>query len=185
MVRFCFFFSSRRRHTRLRRDWSSDVCSSDLALPVGETGELCVRGPQVMQGYWKMEDSGVDEKGWFNTGDIATIDETGHVFIVDRKKDMIIVSGFNVYPNEVEAVVAEHPAIMECGCIGVEDEKSLETVKVFAVLHEGQSLTAEELIAFCREKLTAYKVPTHVEFINELPKTNVGKVLRRELKNLN
>jgi len=155
------------------------------ALPVGETGELCVRGPQVMQGYWKMEDSGVDEKGWFNTGDIATIDETGHVFIVDRKKDMIIVSGFNVYPNEVEAVVAEHPAIMECGCIGVEDEKSLETVKVFAVLHEGQSLTAEELIAFCREKLTAYKVPTHVEFINELPKTNVGKVLRRELKNLN
>jgi len=155
------------------------------ALPVGETGELCVRGPQVMQGYWKMEDSGVDEKGWFNTGDIATIDETGHVFIVDRKKDMIIVSGFNVYPNEVEAVVAEHPAIMECGCIGVEDEKSLETVKVFAVLHEGQSLTAEELIAFCREKLTAYKVPKHVEFINELPKTNVGKVLRRELKNLN
>jgi len=155
------------------------------ALPTGEAGELCIRGPQVMQGYWKTQDSGVDESGWFNSGDIATIDETGHVFIVDRKKDMIIVSGFNVYPNEVEAVVAEHPAVMECGCVGVESEKSLEAVKVFAVLHEGQSLTAEELIAFCRENLTAYKVPKHVEFIEELPKTNVGKVLRRELKNLN
>jgi len=158
---------------------------SGQALPTGEAGELCIRGPQVMQGYWKTQDSGVDESGWFNSGDIATIDETGHVFIVDRKKDMIIVSGFNVYPNEVEAVVAEHPAVMECGCVGVESEKSLEAVKVFAVLHEGQSLTAEELIAFCRDKLTAYKVPKHVEFINELPKTNVGKVLRRELKNLN
>jgi len=155
------------------------------ALSEGEPGELCVRGPQVMQGYWKVEDSGVDENGWFSTGDVATIDETGHVFIVDRKKDMIIVSGFNVYPNEVEAVVAEHPTVMECGCIGVESEKSLEEVKVFAVLHEGQSLTADELIAFCREKLTAYKVPKHVEFIHELPKSNVGKVLRRELKNLN
>jgi long-chain acyl-CoA synthetase len=155
------------------------------ALPVGEAGELCVRGPQVMQGYWKVEDSGVDEKGWFSTGDVATIDETGHVFIVDRKKDMIIISGFNVYPNEVEAVVAEHPAILECGCVGVESEKSQEAVKVFAVLREGQSVTAEELIAFCRENLTAYKVPKHVEFIAELPKTNVGKVLRRELKNIN
>jgi long-chain acyl-CoA synthetase len=154
------------------------------ALPVGEAGELCVRGPQVMQGYWNTEDSGVDESGWFYTGDIATIDETDHVFIVDRKKDMIIVSGFNVYPNEVEAVVAEHPAILECGCVGVEGEKSQEAVKVFAVLREGQSVTAEELIEFCRESLTAYKVPKHVEFIAELPKTNVGKVLRRELKNL-
>jgi len=152
---------------------------------VDEAGELCVRGPQVMQGYWKAEDSGVDEKGWFKTGDIATIDETGYIFIVDRKKDMIIVSGFNVYPNEVEAVVAEHPAVLECGCVGVENKKSQEAVKVFAVLREGQSVTAEELITFCREKLTAYKVPKHVEFINELPKTNVGKVLRRELKNLN
>jgi long-chain acyl-CoA synthetase len=152
---------------------------------VDEVGELCVRGPQVMRGYWKTEDSGIDENGWFKTGDIATIDASGHIFIVDRKKDMIIISGFNVYPNEVEAVVSEHPAVLECGCIGVEDEKSLETVKVFAVLHEGQSLTAEELIAFCRENLTAYKVPKLVEFIDELPKTNVGKVLRRELKNLN
>ncbi|HIF89754.1 MAG TPA: hypothetical protein EYQ52_08125 [Candidatus Thioglobus sp.] len=158
---------------------------SGQVLPIGEAGELCVRGPQVMQGYWRTEDSGVDESGWFNTGDIATIDETDHVFIVDRKKDMIIVSGFNVYPNEVEAVVAEHPAVLECGCVGVESEKSQEAVKVFAVLREGQSLTAEELITFCREKLTAYKVPKHVEFIAELPKTNVGKVLRRELKNLN
>jgi len=151
---------------------------------VDEVGELCVRGPQVMQGYWKVEDSGVDENGWFKTGDIATIDESGYIFLVDRKKDMIIVSGFNVYPNEVEAVVAEHPAVMECGCIGVANEKSQEAVKVYAVLHEGQSLTAEELIEYCREKLTAYKVPKHVEFIAELPKTNVGKVLRRELKSL-
>ncbi|HIF89221.1 MAG TPA: hypothetical protein EYG22_04285 [Candidatus Thioglobus sp.] len=158
---------------------------NDQLLSTGEAGELCVRGPQVMQGYWKTKDSGVDENGWFKTGDIATIDESGNIFIVDRKKDMIIVSGFNVYPNEVEAVVAEHPAVMECGCIGVENEKSEEAVKVFAVLYEGQSLTAEELITFCREKLTAYKVPKHVEFIEELPKTNVGKVLRRELKNLN
>jgi long-chain acyl-CoA synthetase len=149
---------------------------------VDEVGELCVRGPQVMRGYWKTAESGIDENGWFKTGDIATIDASGHIFIVDRKKDMIIVSGFNVYPNEVEAVVSEHPAILECGCVGVESEKSLEAVKVFAVLREGQSVTAEELITFCRENLTAYKVPKLVEFIDELPKTNVGKVLRRELK---
>ncbi len=147
-------------------------------------GDLCIRGPQVMQGYWKTEDSGVDANGWFNSGDIATIDEAGYVHIIDRKKDMIIVSGFNVYPNEVEAVVSEHPAVMECGCIGVEDEKSQEVVKVFVVVHEGQNLSSEELIAFCRDNLTAYKVPKLVEFISELPKSNVGKVLRRELKDL-
>ncbi len=159
--------------------------NNQVVTEAGDPGELCVRGPQVMQGYWKKEDTGLDENGWFKTGDIATIDESGNIFIVDRKKDMIIVSGFNVYPNEVEAVVSEHPAVLECGCIGVEDEKSVETVKVFAVLREGQSLTAEELIEFCREQLTAYKVPKHIQFIAELPKTNVGKVLRRELKELN
>lgn len=158
---------------------------NQVITELGEPGELCVRGPQVMQGYWKKDDSGLDEDGWFQTGDIATMDEEGNIYIVDRKKDMIIVSGFNVYPNEVEAVVSEHPAVLECGCVGVQDEQSLETVKVFAVLHEGQSITAEELIDYCREKLTAYKVPKLVEFIAELPKTNVGKVLRRALKDLN
>jgi long-chain acyl-CoA synthetase len=116
------------------------------------------------------------------TGDIARIDETGNIFIVDRKKDMIIVSGFNVFPNEVEAVVNEHPAVLECGCVGIKGNDSQELVKVFIVLHEGKQLSEEEIISFCREKLTAYKVPKHIEFIKEIPKTNVGKVLRRELK---
>ena len=145
-------------------------------------GELCVRGPQVMSGYWKSEVSGLDENKWFMTGDIARIDETGNIFIVDRKKDMIIISGFNVFPNEVEAVVNEHPAVLECGCVGVEGEDSQELVKVFIVLHDGQSASEDEIISFCREKLTAYKVPKQIEFIKEIPKTNVGKVLRRELK---
>jgi len=145
-------------------------------------GELCVRGPQVMSGYWKSEVSGLDENNWFMTGDIARIDETGNIFIVDRKKDMIIVSGFNVFPNEVEAVVNEHPSVLECGCVGIEGEGSQELVKVFVVLHDEQTVTEDEIISFCREKLTAYKVPKHIEFIKEIPKTNVGKVLRRELK---
>ena len=149
---------------------------------LNEPGELCVRGPQVMSGYWNSEDSGLDENNWFLTGDVARIDETGNIFIVDRKKDMILVSGFNVYPNEVEAVVNEHPAVLECGCVGVKDEKSQEAVKVYIVLHKGQNASEEEIITFCREKLTAYKVPKQVEFIDEIPKTNVGKVLRRELK---
>ena len=147
-----------------------------------EVGELCVRGPQVMSGYWNSEVSGLDKDDWFMTGDIARIDETGNIFIVDRKKDMIIVSGFNVFPNEVEAVVNEHPAVLECGCVGVEGKDSQELVKVFIVLHDEQTLSEEEIIIFCRDKLTAYKVPKQIEFIKEIPKTNVGKVLRRELK---
>ena len=159
------------------RDENGNVLKETNAV-----GELCVRGPQVMSGYWKSEVSGLDENNWFMTGDIARIDETGNIFIVDRKKDMIIVSGFNVFPNEVEAVVNEHPAVLECGCVGVEGENSQELVKVFIVLHDGQTATEDEIISFCREKLTAYKVPKHIEFIKEIPKTNVGKVLRRELK---
>ena len=147
-----------------------------------EIGELCVRGPQVMSGYWNSEVSGLDKDNWFMTGDIARIDETGNIFIVDRKKDMIIVSGFNVFPNEVEAVVNERPAVLECGCVGVEGKDSQELVKVFIVLHDEQTLSEEEIIIFCRDKLTAYKVPKQIEFIKEIPKTNVGKVLRRELK---
>ena len=149
-----------------------------------EVGELCVRGPQVMSGYWNSEVSGLDKNNWFMTGDIARIDETGNIFIVDRKKDMIIVSGFNVFPNEVEAVVNEHPAVLECGCVGVEGKDSQEIVKVFIVLHEDKTLSEEEIITFCRDKLTAYKVPKQIEFIKEIPKTNVGKVLRRELKEI-
>ena len=149
-----------------------------------EIGELCVRGPQVMSGYWNSEVSGLDKDNWFMTGDIARIDETGNIFIVDRKKDMIIVSGFNVFPNEVEAVVNEHPAVLECGCVGVEGKDSQEIVKVFIVLHEDKTLSEEEIITFCRDKLTAYKVPKQIEFIKEIPKTNVGKVLRRELKEI-
>ena len=149
-----------------------------------DVGELCVRGPQVMSGYWNSEVSGLDKDNWFMTGDIARIDETGNIFIVDRKKDMIIVSGFNVFPNEVEAVVNEHPAVLECGCVGVEGKDSQEIVKVFIVLHEDKTLSEEEIITFCRDKLTAYKVPKQIEFIKEIPKTNVGKVLRRELKEI-
>ena len=149
-----------------------------------EIGELCVRGPQVMSGYWNSEVSGLDKNNWFMTGDIARIDETGNIFIVDRKKDMIIVSGFNVFPNEVEAVVNEHPAVLECGCVGVEGKDSQEIVKVFIVLHDDQTLSEDEIITFCRDKLTAYKVPKQIEFIKEIPKTNVGKVLRRELKEI-
>ena len=156
--------------------------SGNALAETNAVGERCVRGPQVMSGYWKSEVSGLDENNWFMTGDIARIDETGNIFIVDRKKDMIIISGFNVFPNEVEAVVNEHPAVLECGCVGVEGEDSQELVKVFIVLHDGQSVSEDEIISFCREKLTAYKVPKQIEFIKEIPKTNVGKVLRRELK---
>ena len=159
------------------RDENGNALSETNAV-----GELCVRGPQVMSGYWKSEVSGLDENNWFMTGDIARIDETGNIFIVDRKKDMIIISGFNVFPNEVEAVVNEHPAVLECGCVGVVGEGSQELVKVFIVLRDGESASEDEIISFCREKLTAYKVPKQIEFIKEIPKTNVGKVLRRELK---
>jgi len=147
-------------------------------------GELCVRGPQVMQGYWGRPDATaevISEDGWLRTGDMATIDEEGYLRIVDRKKDMIIVSGFNVYPNEIEDVVALHPGVLEVGAVGVPDEKSGEVPKI-VVVKKDPGLTSEALIEHCREQLTGYKVPRHVEFRDELPKTNVGKVLRRELR---
>ncbi len=147
-------------------------------------GELCVHGPQVMQGYWGRPDATAEvlsEDGWLRTGDMATIDEEGYLRIVDRKKDMIIVSGFNVYPNEIEDVVALHPGVLEVGAVGVPDEKSGEVPKV-VVVKKDPDLTSEALIEHCREQLTGYKVPRHVEFRDELPKTNVGKVLRRELR---
>ena len=152
-------------------------------VPAGEPGEICAIGPQVMPGYWlrpkETEESFFGE--WFRTGDIGIQNNEGFFRIVDRKKDMILVSGFNVYPNEIEDVLAHNDKILEAAAIGVPDEKSTEAVKVF-VVKKDDSLTKEEIIAHCRENLTNYKVPKHVEFIDELPKTNVGKILRRELR---
>ena len=147
-------------------------------------GELCVRGPQVMQGYWNRPEETAEvlsEDGWLRTGDVATIDEGGQLRIVDRKKDMIIVSGFNVYPNEIEDVAALHPGVLEAGVVGVPDERSGEAPKI-VVVKKDPDLTAEALLDHCRKQLTGYKVPRHVEFRDDLPKTNVGKILRRELR---
>jgi long-chain acyl-CoA synthetase len=151
-------------------------------VPLGERGELCARGPQVMSGYWKQSNEGVFwPGGWFKTGDIGLMDQDGYFKIVDRKKDMIKVSGFNVFPNEVENVIASNPKVLEVAAIGVPDAKSGEVIKVFIVKRD-QSLTEAELIKFCHENLTNYKVPKLVEFRKDLPKTNVGKILRRALK---
>ncbi len=152
--------------------------------PLGEPGELCVKGPQVMRGYWQRpEDTqkSFTENGFLRTGDIALIQEDGYIRIVDRKKDMIIVSGFNVFPNEIEDVVSSHPKVVECAAVGISDAKSGEAVKVYLV-PTAEGVTENELKEFCRERLTAYKVPKHYEFREELPKTNVGKILRRELR---
>jgi len=152
--------------------------------PIGEPGELCVKGPQVMRGYWQRpEDTqkSFTGDGFLKTGDIALIQEDGYIRIVDRKKDMIIVSGFNVFPNEIEDVVTSHPKVVECAAVGIPDAKSGEAVKVYVVPTK-EGVTANELKEFCRERLTAYKVPKHFEFRDELPKSNVGKILRRELR---
>jgi long-chain acyl-CoA synthetase len=157
---------------------------SGKAVPLGGSGEICIRGPQVMAGYWNRPDETakvIDKDGWFATGDIGVMDERGFVRIVDRKKDMILVSGFNVYPNEIEGVVAMHDGVLECAAVGVPDEKSGEAVKLF-VVKKDPALTAEAVIKHCRAHLTGYKVPREVEFRTELPKTNVGKILRRELR---
>jgi len=153
-------------------------------LPLGQPGELCIRGPQVMKGYYNRPDETAKvftADGFLRTGDVATIDEKGFVRIVDRKKDLILVSGFNVYPNEVEDVVARHPGVLEVAAVGVPDDKSGEAVKIFVVKRD-PGLTVESVIAHCKESLTGYKVPRVVEFRAELPKTNVGKILRRALR---
>src|SRR5699024_10398233 len=154
-------------------------------LPLGEPGELCVKGPQVMKGYWQRpEDTAetIDADGWLRTGDVAVIQENGYMRIVDRKKDMIVVSGFNVYPNELEDVLAVLPEVAQCAAIGVPDERTGERIKMFVALVEGATLTSEEVIKHMRNSLTAYKVPREVEFRDELPATNVGKILRRALR---
>jgi long-chain acyl-CoA synthetase len=154
------------------------------AVALGQPGELCIRGPQVMAGYWQRPDETakvIDKDGWLATGDVGVIDEQGYIRIVDRKKDMILVSGFNVYPNEIEGVLAMHPGVLECAAIGVPDKKSGEAVKLY-VVKKDPALTADTVLQHCREHLTAYKCPRDVEFRTELPKSNVGKILRRELR---
>jgi Acyl-CoA synthetases (AMP-forming)/AMP-acid ligases II len=154
-------------------------------VPLGELGELCVKGPQVMRGYWQRPDETANilsDDSWLRTGDIATIDAQGFVRIVDRKKDMILVSGFKVFPNEIENVLALCEGVLEVACIGVPDEKSGETVKVFIVKKEGGELTEKHIRDYCQANLTGYKVPKYIEFRNDLPKTNVGKILRRALR---
>lgn len=156
------------------------------ALPAGETGELCIRGPQVMQGYWQRPEETaktIDPEGWLHTGDMAIMNEAGYFKIVDRLKDMILVSGFNVYPNEIESIVSAMPGVLEVGAIGVPDAHSGEAVKI-VVVKKDPALTEEDIRAHCSEELTGYKRPKIIQFVDELPKTNVGKILRRELRNL-
>jgi len=168
---------------------STEVCVKDKdgnEIGFDEPGELCVKGPQVMQGYWQRPEETanvMDAEGWLHTGDVAIIDKGGFVKLVDRLKDLIIVSGFNVYPNEIENVVASHPKVLEVGAIGVPHKKSGETVKLY-VVKKDDSLTKEELINFCRQQMTGYKCPKHIEFVEDLPKSNVGKVLRKDLRKL-
>lgn len=161
-----------------------DLETGENDVPTGELGELIVKGPQVMKGYWKLpeETSRTLRNGWLYTGDIASMDEDGYVFIADRKKDMIIAGGFNIYPREIDEVLYEHPNIQEAVTVGVPDPYRGETVKVFVVLKEGVTMTEEEVIAYCKTKLAAYKVPTAVEFRDSLPKTIVGKILRKVLR---
>jgi len=168
------------------------VPSTDIAIldddgnpvPLGQPGEIAIRGPQVMAGYWNRPDETarvMTADGFFKSGDVGVMDERGYVKIVDRKKDMILVSGFNVYPNELEGVIAQHPGVLECACIGVPDDYSGEAVKVF-VVRKDPNLTVDTLMAYCKEQLTGYKKPKYIEFREELPKTNVGKILRRVLR---
>jgi long-chain acyl-CoA synthetase len=170
------------------------ICSTDASiqdddgnpLGVGQVGELCIKGPQVMKGYWQRPEETakvLTNDGWLHTGDIARMDEKGYFTIVDRKKDMILVSGFNVYPNEIEDVVAQCPGVLEVAAVGVPDEKSGEAVKV-VIVKKDPALTAEQVKEHCRANLTGYKLPKYIEFRESLPKTNVGKILRRELREM-
>lgn len=161
-----------------------DIETGDTELPIGESGELCVRGPQIMEGYLNMPEETAQSlrDGWLYTGDIAKVDEEGYTYIVDRKKDMVIAGGYNIFPRDIEEVLYTHPKIMEATAIGISDPYRGETLKAYVVLKEGETLTEEEVIEFCKENLAAYKVPKLVEFRTELPKTMVGKILRRALR---
>jgi long-chain acyl-CoA synthetase len=158
---------------------------NDRDVAIGEPGEICAKGPQIMSGYWEKPEANAlafTSDGYFRTGDVGVFDAKGFLKIVDRKKDMIIVSGFNVYPNEVEAVATGCPGVIECACIGVADDKTGEAVKLYVVKAPNATLTTEDLIAHCRKEMTAYKTPKIIEFLDALPKSNVGKILRRELR---
>jgi long-chain acyl-CoA synthetase len=164
--------------------WISIRDDDGNEVPLGQPGEICAKGPQVMTGYWNRPDETakvMTADGYFRTGDIGVMTPDGYTKIVDRKKDMILVSGFNVYPNEIEDVIASHPGVLECAVIGVEDSRSGEAVKAF-VVKKDPAITADDVIKFCQTQLTAYKVPKQIEFRTDLPKTNVGKILRRELR---
>jgi long-chain acyl-CoA synthetase len=163
-----------------------DLETGETEVPVGEAGELCVRGPQVMKGYWNRPDETAIalRDGWLYTGDVARMDEDGFFYIVQRKKDMVIVSGFNVYPNEVEEVLFTHPAVLEAAVIGVPDDYRGEAVKAFVVLRPGSTATTDEILEFCRANLAKYKVPALIDIVQSLPKSAVGKVLRRELREM-
>jgi long-chain acyl-CoA synthetase len=159
----------------------------DMEVPLGQPGEICAKGPQVMKGYWQKPEANAaafTADGYFRTGDIGVFDDKGFLKIVDRKKDMIIVSGFNVYPNEVEAVAAACTGVAECACVGKPDEKTGEAVRLFVTKAPGATLTEDDVIAHCRRELTAYKVPKEVRFLDALPKSNVGKILRKDLRAL-
>ncbi|HDP24066.1 MAG TPA: long-chain fatty acid--CoA ligase [Deltaproteobacteria bacterium] len=161
-----------------------DIETGQTTVKTGETGEVCIKGPQVMPGYYKKpeETAAALQDGWFHTGDIGVFDEEGFLSIVDRKKDMIISSGFNIYPKELDEVLFDHPKILEACTVGIPDEYKGESVKAFVVVKPGEQLAAEEVVTYCRNKLAAFKVPKEVEFIDELPKSAIGKILRRELK---
>jgi long-chain acyl-CoA synthetase len=153
-------------------------------VPLGDLGEICIRGPQVMEGYWQKSEETANVMlpgNWFRSGDIGRMDENGFIYIEDRKKDMILVSGFNVYPNEIEGVVVEMEGVLEAAAIGIPNEKSGEIVKLY-VVRNNESITAEDIKSFCRKNLTGYKIPKEIEFRDDLPKTNVGKILRRALR---
>jgi long-chain acyl-CoA synthetase len=163
-----------------------DTSDPDKELPLGEPGEIVIKGPQIMQGYYKKpeETEKVLKDGWFYSGDVGCFDEDGYLKIVDRKKDMIIAGGYNIYPVELDGVLFDHPKILEAATIGVRDAYRGETVKAFVVVKQGETLTEQEVSDYCRENLAAYKVPKIIEFIDELPKSAVGKILRRKLVEL-
>jgi long-chain acyl-CoA synthetase len=161
-----------------------DLADGTKEMPVGEAGEVLVKGPQVTSGYYKMpeETANAVKDGWLYTGDIGKMDEEGYFYIVDRKKDMVIAGGYNIYPREIDEVLFEHPKILEACAVGIPDPYRGETIKAFVVLKPGETLTEEEVIKYCGEKLAKYKVPKIVEFIGSLPKSGVGKILRKELR---
>jgi long-chain acyl-CoA synthetase len=161
-----------------------DLATGTEEVPVGELGEVIIKGPQIMKGYWNLpeETAHTLREGWLYTGDIAKVDEDGYLYIIDRKKDLIIASGYNIYPRDIEEVLYEHPAVQEAVCIGMPDPYRGEDVKAVVVLKDGSTATEQEIIQYCRKNMAAYKVPRLVEFRDLLPKTGVGKILRRALR---